>query len=494
MKQLLTHSLEGSTLLRLWYRIASVPSATLQRWLEQSWLGCFIPKAPLAISNEPLANWQSALISIFSIGVMLLLVALAFLGTGMIGGLVGLLLGFGLVLRFLCQRAKMTVQITSIDLLVLAFLGSAVLSTAFSSYWHTSLVGLGKLLVFSSGYLVFRWATVIGGPRKAVTRLLWILALLGLGEALIGFYQYVMHVQPLATWSDPSINSELKMDRIFGTLKPSNPNLLAGFLTPCLAASMGLTLLYLKRNTWFLSLGLALSSLAIIIAMVLTGSRGSFLALGAIFICVFAYGGHLAWHEVSLKPYSKWLKTAWISILVVSIIGAAGGILGSEKIRARAASMFSGREDSSISFRMNVYQSSFKMAKDNAIVGIGPGNGTFKLVYGLYMVPGFSGLGAYSVPLEITVEQGLIGLFIFLSLLIVAKIRTALVLDNPNCGIERKLLVGALYTGIAGCIAYGLFDTIWYRPAVNLVFWFMVASLSTLSEPHPEANVFRGVL
>jgi putative inorganic carbon (HCO3(-)) transporter len=493
MKQLLTQSLAGSGILSPWYKLATTSSECWHDWLKQSFLGRFIPAAP-APTNEPLASWQKILLNLFFAGVMLLLIALAFLGTGMIGVMVGLLLGFGFVVRLLCNRSKIAVHITSIDLLVLAFLGSAMLSTAFSSYWHTSIIGLAKLLVFTSGYLVFRWASVIGGPRKAVTRLLWVLALLGLGEALIGFYQYVMHVQPLATWSDVSINSELKMDRIFGTLKPSNPNLLAGFLTPCLAASIGLAMMYLKRNTWFLSLGLALTSLLVVVAMVLTGSRGSFLALGAMFVCVFAYAGHLAWNEETLKPWSKWLKTAWISILAVTIIGAAGGVLGSEKIRARAASMFSGREDSSISFRMNVYQSSFKMAKDNAVVGIGPGNGTFKLVYGLYMVPGFSGLGAYSVPLEITVEQGLIGLFIFLSLLMVAKIRTALMLDNPHCSIERKLLVGALFTGIAGCMAYGIFDTIWYRPAVNLAFWFMVAALSTLSEPQSEANVFRGVL
>jgi putative inorganic carbon (HCO3(-)) transporter len=119
-------------------------------------------------------------------------------------------------------------------------------------------------------------------------------------------------------------------------------------------------------------------------------------------------------------------------------------------------------------------------------VGIGPGNGTFKLVYGLYMVPGYNALGSYSVPLEIAVEQGWIGLIIFISLLIVLKFRTWLALDDPKRSLEEKLLIGTLFTGIAGSFMYGIFDTIWYRPSVNLLFWFMVAALAKLSEP--QAN------
>jgi putative inorganic carbon (hco3(-)) transporter len=496
MSQLLTDSLQGSLLLRPWYKFSTISSTTWQSWLKGSFFSGCVASSD---SEENVAALrptvlQKALSTLFFLGVVLLLIILAFLGTGMIGAAVVVLLLLGILLRLLAKKANTPLQITSIDILVFAFLGSAALSTAFSSYFYTSLIGLGKFLIFASGYWVFRCVTLTATPRKVVTRLLWVLALLGFFEAVVGFYQYVMHIQPLATWSDPSINTELKMDRIFGTLKPSNPNLLAGFLTPCLASALGLTMLYLKKNTWFVSLGMAVVSVSLVVAMVLTGSRGSFLALGAMFICVFAYAGHLVWHEKVLQPYSKLLKGAWIGIIVISLLAATAGILGSEKIRARAASMFSGREDSSISFRMNVYQSSMKMAKDNIVIGIGPGNSTFKLVYGLYMVPGYSGLGAYSVPLEITVEQGLIGLFIFLSLLFVAKIRTLIIIDNPAYSIERKIILCTLFTGIAGCMAYGIFDTIWYRPAVNLVFWFLMASLSTLSESQPDSNIFKGLL
>ena len=55
-------------------------------------------------------------------------------------------------------------------------------------------------------------------------------------------------------------------------------------------------------------------------------------------------------------------------------------------ILKRLLSIFVLREDSSTSFRMNVYNSSISMFKDNWLMGIGTGNKTFREIYGLYMV------------------------------------------------------------------------------------------------------------
>jgi putative inorganic carbon (HCO3(-)) transporter len=230
----------------------------------------------------------------------------------------------------------------------------------------------------------------------------------------------------------------------------------------------------------------------ILVAIVFTGSRGGFLAISSMMVCVFAYLGHLIWREQDLQPF-KWMKPAWLIILLVSLLAITGGVLSSEKIRTRVASIFAMREDSSISYRFNVYNSAMRIVKDNPVVGIGPGNSTFKLVYGLYMVPGYNALGSYSVPLEITVEQGFVGLTIFLSLLLVLILRTGLALEGNCLTLQEKLLAGALLTGIVGSFMYGIFDTIWYRPSVNLPFWFMVASLARLTEPK-HTNIFKGIL
>ena len=408
-----------------------------------------------------------------------------FSSTGMIGTSVALLLLL-VLLRFVFAQNAFWKHLTIIDLLVLDFYSSAVLSTAFSSYLHTSVVGLAKSMVFLAGYVSFRvinHVSILRQHKKPLYILLGLLALLGLIQSLIGFYQFANHIEPLATWVDPSINPELKMTRVFGTLQPSNPNLLAGFLIPCFASAVGLSLIALRKSTWLFSIISMAVAGAILYALVLTGSRGAYLAIGGMLAAWFAIVGHMLWHDDNLKS-AKQLKVVWLIILIGSIGAIALAVLSSEQLQHRIASIFAMRDDSSIAYRLNVYNSVFGMIKHNWLVGIGPGNETFKLVYGLYMVPGYNALGAYSVPLEIAVEQGIIGVLIFGLLLVSILIRSILGIDSSatHNTLGDKFLLGLLFTGILGSIIYGFFDTIWYRPAVNLPFWFFVAAFAVQSE------------
>jgi hypothetical protein len=60
---------------------------------------------------------------------------------------------------------------------------------------------------------------------------------------------------------------------------------------------------------------------------------------------------------------------------------------------------FAGSEHSSNAYRIYVWRASAKMFMDNWWFGVGPGNSTFPLAYGLYMKSGFDALGTYCVPL-----------------------------------------------------------------------------------------------
>jgi putative inorganic carbon (HCO3(-)) transporter len=491
---LLKTALETSWLLRPWTQLAQTSGLQIAAWIEGSRAlapirrpfekpGGINPNGPNGMKHGSTVRF------LLTLGVLGLFFLLSFTSTGVIGGLTLLLFVVALAAGLLFRPAILT-RLTMVDLLVGCFLASAVLSTAFSSFLPTSVIGLAKMLTFIAGYIVFRVVSQSGSTT--ITAALSLLVLIGLGESLIGFYQYANHIQPLATWSDQSINPELQMNRIFGTLQPSNPNLLAGFLIPCFAAACGLGLIFARKKTGLISILSFAASVAILIALVLTGSRGGFLAIGTMFACLFAFLGHLIWYSPDLRTF-KWMKPAWLILLVFSLLSVSFGVMSSEKIRTRVLSMFAMREDSSISYRLNVYNSASQMVRDNPIVGIGPGNGTFKLVYGLYMVPGYNALGAYSVPLEIAVEQGVIGLIIFLSLLLVLIFRVCFALDFPYLTLQQKFLICALLTGILGSFMYGVFDTIWYRPSVNLLFWFMVAALARLTEPQ-QANPFRGKL
>lgn len=490
---LLRPALENSLLLRPWVSLAKSPTFRVGGWFRNAKIGRLMLNQggrvlrPLRQVGRNLPLNPTLWLVLLSLGVAGLFALLCFQETGVIGAATLLLLGVVLLMGLL-YPVEPDKKLNIVDLLVAAFFLSALLSTAFSSYLTQSLMGLAKMAVFFAGYVVFR--VIAHNNAKPVLILMAVLAALGLLESAIGLYQYINHIQPLATWVDPGTNPELRMTRIFGTLQPSNPNLLAGFLIPCLAAGSGLSLMLAALRQWLPSLVFAAMAGVIFVAVVLTGSRGGYLAIVGMLAFFFAMAGHLIWHDRSLKRHPK-LKLAWLVVLIVSIIGIGGAFLTSDALRHRAVSMFAMREDSSISYRLNVYNSAVEMFRDNPIVGIGPGNDTFKQVYGLYMVPGYNALGAYSVPLEIAVEQGVLGLLIFLSLLAVLKFRTLLALDAEEELLPEKVLVGVLLAGVLGSFIYGLFDTIWYRPSVNLLFWFFVAALGSLTEKAITGKVLK---
>ena len=96
------------------------------------------------------------------------------------------------------------------------------------------------------------------------------------------------------------------------------------------------------------------------------------------------------------------------------------------------------------------------------------------------MVPGFNALGAYSIPLEILVEQGVIGLAAFLGAAWVATHGTIRNMFAIQRTLATKLGIMALATALLATLAHGLVDTILYRPPIMLPFLFILAGLATV--------------
>ena len=136
------------------------------------------------------------------------------------------------------------------------------------------------------------------------------------------------------------------------------------------------------------------------------------------------------------------------------------------------------RNDSSNSFRFNVYQSSIQMFKDNWILGIGVGNKNFREIYGLYMKTGFDALSAYNIFLEIAVESGIFALIAFLGFLISLSYQS--IKNFINCTDEiTASVVGISIISVWGVMFHGLVDTVFFRPQLQFVFWSYIAILST---------------
>jgi putative inorganic carbon (hco3(-)) transporter len=244
----------------------------------------------------------------------------------------------------------------------------------------------------------------------------------------------------------------------------------------------------LSAKKYLLSIAPLVAAAAISVAIILTGSRGGYLAVAAAGLTMAMMAVARFWIT---KPKAR------IFIIILCIVLPILLLIGLHFVPAfeqRVTSIFAGREHSSNSYRINVWHASWRMFLDNWWFGIGPGNQVFRLAYGLYMVSGFDALGTYCVPLEIAVECGVIGLIAFAILLVSLFARghisfwsAGISADNgknletegsSRLSLEQWLTAGAV-AALIGLMAQGMVDTVFYRPQVQFIFWLVVALIVT---------------
>lgn len=453
----------------------------LQRLFNRS-----TPRVPLPFGWQPEALVQYGHGPLLALGLAGLMAVMTVADTGPIGAMVWGLFAWYWGIAWVTGRSQWLQQLHWGDVLVHLFFATYLISASCSSVQPYALQGLGKVATFWAAYTV--WRGCFAQYPQAVGVLMAWLVCLGLGQTALGAWQWLHPSNELATWTDPSTLPEHQLMRVYGTLKPLNPNLLAGYLLACMGAGVWLVghlgALGLKR-TWPWVLLALMAVLALVAGVGMTGSRGGYLGVACIGLLSFLWAYPILTTDPVLKRHD-WLKVVWLTLMATAVAGLSLILASSEALQHRLLSMFSFREDSSISYRLNVYSACWRMFLDNWLVGIGPSNLVFKPTYGLYMVPGFNALGAYSVPLEIAVEQGLIGLTAFVILIKSMLTTTALQLHDTRIQLTQKLWLGGIGIALLGFVFHGFFDTIWYRPSVQVLFWFFVAAWVTVLPRMPH--------
>jgi putative inorganic carbon (HCO3(-)) transporter len=354
---------------------------------------------------------------------------------------------------------------------ILAYLALAVLATGFSPVPAAAAKGLLKLFSYLGVYALMR--RLLNESPAWWDRLLAGLLLGELATAVIGLRQLHSDTQELARWADPNSVAD-GTRRIYSSLE--NPNLLAGYLVPILPLAVVALLRW--RGLWPRLLALT-SLICGAAALLFTYSRGGWIGL---LVSLGALGLMLLLRQTRhLSPLlRRLLPPLVITAVIVALVLAA---LKVEPLRVRLLSMVAGREDSSNNFRINVWMAALQMIHDRPWLGIGPGNSAFNLIYPLYQQPRFTALSAYSVPLELAVETGILGLLVGLGLLV-----TSLRLGWYQ--LQRELLLslpalGAL-AAVLGMASHGIVDTIFFRPEVQMTGWFALATLGAAQSLMPS--------
>ena len=354
-------------------------------------------------------------------------------------------------------------EIGAISGWLLLILGIAVLTTGFSPVPMAAAKGLLKLLSYLSVYALIR--KLLACNPSWWDRLLAGLLSGGLLSSVLALRQLYASTEELARWADPNSISTGTI-RIYGPL--GNPNLLAGYLLPLLPLA-AVALLRWKGIGSRLFAGTTL--ILGVAATVWTYSRGGWIGMLAGLATLMLL--------LILRTTRHW-PPIWRRLLPLAVLLLAAALLTVaatklEPIRTRVASLLAGRGDSSNNFRINVWLAAIDMIQDRPWLGIGPGNAAFNSVYPLYQQPKFNALSAYSVPLQLLVEMGLPGLIAGLGLLWSALQRglRGLTLPQPAAGAALASLAA-----ITGLLTQGITDTIFFRPEVQLIGWFCLATLA----------------
>ena len=362
-------------------------------------------------------------------------------------------------------------SVKSFEFWLLIYFMLVIVSLAGSTLFYLSLKGFFKTFTYMAFY--FSLVQYLKENKSKIPYILGIIVLCVSIEAVVSFLQIFSHVEEISTWQDvSSLNPEQVMTRVYGTLKPFNPNLLGGYFVAGIPALYGLAAYYFEDKKFKISLVWIICALLSTVTLFLTGCRGSYMGMLVIMLGIFSVSAKYLWQNY---------KQIYLSIVGAVTAFATAALMFVSSLRARVLSIFAMRQDSSNSFRFNVYHSSIEMFKDNWLLGIGVGNQNFREIYGLYMKTGFDALSAYNIFLEIAVESGIFALFAFLGFL-VTLIKNAVQFILKSKDTKNVILVSACTISVCAVCVHGMVDTVFFRPQIQFVFWTMVAVLSTLTD------------
>lgn len=446
-----------------WQRFA-LSNLSLYRWRGGSYFYKLVGLLHAWRQGTWLLQWAEP------IGALLLSIVFAlspFVSTSLIGVL---LLACGAYWFLLTVSDDLDAEATPIHFLVVLYWGIATIATAFSPVKEAAFSGWIKLTLY---LVLFALAAKILRSPKLRSWVLGIYLHISLLVSAYGVRQERYGVEQLATWNDP--NSQLAQDtRVYSYL--GNPNLLAGYLIPALALSIGAVFVWRRKLPKALAVTMVIVNA---LCLYYTDSRGGWLGMLAMLTGFFLLLRY--WWGSYLSPFwRRWLLPIVFGAVAAFLVTA---IVVVEPLRLRIASIFAGREDSSNNFRINVWAAVFEMIRDRPIIGIGPGNDAFNKIYPLYMRPRYTALSAYSVFLELAVETGLIGLGCFLWLIVVTINGGMQQLSRLRKTANREgFWLMAAIAAIAGLLTHGIVDTVWYRPQINTLWWLMVAIVASFYE------------
>ena len=276
--------------------------------------------------------------------------------------------------------------------------------------------------------------------------------------SVVGVGQYLFGLAELR-WVDASRFGDIggRVTSFF-----SNPNILAVYLL--LYFPLSLNAIFSSKSAVRLRVFYVIATILGAACLVFTWSRGAWLGL-ALEVVLF-----LLLHS---KRSRKILCFLPLMLLAIPLLPS--------NFKGRLYSI-GDLGESSIRYRLLTWQGAWKMLGKHPF-GIGVGERAWRAVFPHYAVSGTARvMHAHNVFLQVAAELGVVGIFVFF--LLIAKVLL--------CGLQKRNIAPLL--ALSGVLLMGMFDHLWYAPAMLIPFWSMIALCVRSERKVTKKSLFVDIL
>ncbi len=330
---------------------------------------------------------------------------------------------------------------------------------AISAAFSLALESMVRATLMTTAFALFAVAMLDSHRTYADGKRL--VALLVAGGTLVagyGILQAVLGDETSANWIDERLFSNIAL-RVYSTL--DNPNILSEYLLLIIPLGVALTVNAKTANGRIAAIA---ATTVMVACMFLTWSRAGWVGL-------------LVELALFLVLMDRRFLLPGLLCAAVAVAVLPQGILD------RLLSVGS-MADSSAYYRFSIWTGTMRMLRDCWLAGVGPG--AFAVIYPQYSLNAAIATHAHNLYFQLVCDSGVLGLFTFGGL-VGSALRAAVGTLSRGADKERRVLLLALLSGVAGFLIQSVAEYSFYNYRVLLVFFIVIGLIGALSARETEA-------
>ncbi len=346
---------------------------------------------------------------------------------------------------------KSRFDMASLDYSAVLFFLSIMMAGFTSLFFRDS---LNYLIYYFISFLAM---IVIISSIQTYDHLNMLIKLISIGTlltALYGIYQWkIVGIQVDPAFTDLAISQDLG-GRVYSTM--GNPNIYGELLVLTIPFFIALIL---NEKPLYKKLSWALTLIPVILVLFKTGSRASWVAFAvSAFVFLFFWNKKL--------------------IPVFLILGMIAMPFLPAPIYNRIRTIFNPNDRSAL-YRKQILDSTISMLKDYWGTGVGLGTRVWNVIFNRYKSFGLTNVAhTHNLFLQIWSEAGIIAILTFLLMgFRMTRNTYAAVRKKENPALSN--ILAASLSAIAGLVAMGFADHVWFYNRILFMFWIISAVLFT---------------